>query len=283
MLPAPTNHFPATPIIPALTRNSGVGLSPACATFRATSFANFCQRITIQVLTQTISARRPNPAPNFPEFPPPASPATPAPCQNESRKANLQVYLLICYTEFAVPRKNLASPSSTSSSRGPVGAPRARRRRFPRPLAHRICRPGAARQGGPATTAELARAESMKPQSMGATVAALEEMGMVERKPHPTDGRQMNIELSAKGAAVRNSARDAKRTWLAQAIAQLDDANGKPCSRPARSSSAWWKSEAAAEHRSEPEPTALRVRSPMPGAPCAIAISSCSSPARASR
>jgi DNA-binding MarR family transcriptional regulator len=76
---------------------------------------------------------------------------------------------------------------------------------------------------GPATTAELARAESMKPQSMGTTVAALEEMGMVERKPHPTDGRQVNIELTAKGGAVRKSARDAKRTWLAQAIAQLDD------------------------------------------------------------
>ena len=76
---------------------------------------------------------------------------------------------------------------------------------------------------GPATTADLARAESMKPQSMGTTIAALEEMGMVERKPHPTDGRQMNIELTAKGAAVRKSAKDAKRTWLAQAIAQLDE------------------------------------------------------------
>ena len=75
---------------------------------------------------------------------------------------------------------------------------------------------------GPATTAELARAEGMKPQSMGATVAALEEMGMVERKPHPTDGRQVNIVLTAKGEAVRSSAKDAKRTWLAQAIAQLD-------------------------------------------------------------
>ena len=30
---------------------------------------------------------------------------------------------------------------------------------------------------GPATIAEMARAESMKPQSMGATIAALEEMG----------------------------------------------------------------------------------------------------------
>ena len=76
---------------------------------------------------------------------------------------------------------------------------------------------------GPATTAELARAEGMKPQSMGTTIASLEEMGMVERKAHPTDGRQVNIELTAKGAAVRKSAKDARRTWLAQAIAQLDE------------------------------------------------------------
>lgn len=77
-------------------------------------------------------------------------------------------------------------------------------------------------KNGPATTAELARAESVKPQSMGATVAALEEQGLVERKPHPTDGRQVNIVLTAKGAAIRKSSRDAKRTWLAQAINQLD-------------------------------------------------------------
>jgi DNA-binding MarR family transcriptional regulator len=76
---------------------------------------------------------------------------------------------------------------------------------------------------GPATTADLARAEGMKPQSMGTTVAALEEMGMVERKAHPTDGRQVNIGLTAKGAAVRKSAKDAKQTWLMQAISQLDE------------------------------------------------------------
>ena len=76
---------------------------------------------------------------------------------------------------------------------------------------------------GPATTADLARAEGVKPQSMGTTVAALEERGLVERKPHPTDGRQVFIELTAEGVAVRKSARDAKRTWLAQAIAQLSE------------------------------------------------------------
>jgi DNA-binding MarR family transcriptional regulator len=80
---------------------------------------------------------------------------------------------------------------------------------------------------GPATIAELARAEGVKPQSMGATVAALEEMGIVERKPHPTDGRQMNIALTTKGARVRRDARIAKQTWLAQSIAKLDAAEQK--------------------------------------------------------
>lgn len=75
---------------------------------------------------------------------------------------------------------------------------------------------------GPATTADLARAEGVKPQSMGATVAALEEMGLVGRKPHPIDRRQVNIELTAEGAAVRKNAKDAKRTWLAQAVSRLD-------------------------------------------------------------
>jgi DNA-binding MarR family transcriptional regulator len=76
---------------------------------------------------------------------------------------------------------------------------------------------------GPATTADLARAEYMKPQSMGTTIAALEDMGMVERRPHPTDGRQVHIALTAKGAAARKNAKDAKGRWLAQAIGQLDE------------------------------------------------------------
>jgi len=78
-------------------------------------------------------------------------------------------------------------------------------------------------KNGPATTADLARAEGMKPQSMGTTVAVLEKMGIVERNPHPIDGRQVNIELTAKGAALRKSAKDAKLAWLAHVIAQLDE------------------------------------------------------------
>jgi DNA-binding MarR family transcriptional regulator len=75
---------------------------------------------------------------------------------------------------------------------------------------------------GPATTADLARAERVKPQSMGAAVAALQELGFVERKPHPTDGRQFHIQLTKSGGAMRKAATSAKHTWLAQAIAKLD-------------------------------------------------------------
>jgi DNA-binding MarR family transcriptional regulator len=82
---------------------------------------------------------------------------------------------------------------------------------------------GRLERDGAMTTAELARAESVKPQSMGTTVAGLEEMGLVARKPHPSDGRQMMISLTAKGLEVRTSAREAKRGWLARAVAQLED------------------------------------------------------------
>ena len=75
---------------------------------------------------------------------------------------------------------------------------------------------------GPATTAELARAENMRPQSMSAAVATLEERGLVERKPHPSDGRQVNIALTDRGVAVRSSTKDLKRAWLAQATATLE-------------------------------------------------------------
>lgn len=75
---------------------------------------------------------------------------------------------------------------------------------------------------GPATTAALARAEGMKPQSMGTTIASLEKMGMVKRAPHVTDGRQMLIELTSMGAQLRKKNREVKQMWLSKVIAELD-------------------------------------------------------------
>lgn len=75
---------------------------------------------------------------------------------------------------------------------------------------------------GPATIADLARAESVKPQSMGSTIAALESLNLLQRRPHPTDGRQMLIELTPAGAAELKRTVEAKRAWLLRAISQLD-------------------------------------------------------------
>ncbi|MGR3906349.1 MarR family transcriptional regulator [Burkholderia sp. SR8] len=75
---------------------------------------------------------------------------------------------------------------------------------------------------GPMTTADLARAEAMKPQSMKAILASLEEDGLVERKPHPTDGRQILFLLTAAGVAARRKRDTAKHQWLGAAIERLD-------------------------------------------------------------
>ena len=75
---------------------------------------------------------------------------------------------------------------------------------------------------GPATISELARAEVVKPQSMGTAIAALEGMGMVERKADPTDGRQMNIKLTDKGSLIRRTTRDSS---LAVLRSQRSDAH----------------------------------------------------------
>jgi DNA-binding MarR family transcriptional regulator len=76
---------------------------------------------------------------------------------------------------------------------------------------------------GPATSADLARAEGVTPQSMGTAIAALAEMGLIERRAHPKDGRQMVVNLTAKGIALRERSRTAKETWLFQALERLDN------------------------------------------------------------
>ncbi|MEE1750680.1 MULTISPECIES: MarR family transcriptional regulator [unclassified Streptomyces] len=72
---------------------------------------------------------------------------------------------------------------------------------------------------GPATTATLARAEYVRPQSMRLTLGALESQGLVERAPDPEDGRKSVMSLTESGTATLAEVRAAKRDWLAQALA----------------------------------------------------------------
>lgn len=76
-------------------------------------------------------------------------------------------------------------------------------------------------EGGAMSTADLARAESVKPQSMGGTLSVMETEGLVERSPHPSDGRQFLFALTAKGMDARRRTRAAKQSWLAEAVSQL--------------------------------------------------------------
>ncbi|QKV91920.1 MarR family transcriptional regulator [Streptomyces sp. NA02950] len=78
--------------------------------------------------------------------------------------------------------------------------------------------------GGPATTAALARAELIRPQSMRGILAALEERGLVERTPHPTDGRQIDFSVTERGLRAITAARQAKRSWLLDAMTTRLDA-----------------------------------------------------------
>jgi DNA-binding MarR family transcriptional regulator len=57
---------------------------------------------------------------------------------------------------------------------------------------------------------------------MGASLAQMEEEGLVRRKAHPTDGRQILFELTPAGIEGRYRRRLAKREWLLSAIAKLD-------------------------------------------------------------
>jgi DNA-binding MarR family transcriptional regulator len=77
---------------------------------------------------------------------------------------------------------------------------------------------------GPSTVADLARAEHVKPQSMGTTVASLEEEGLVARKADANDGRRWNASLTEAGKSVLLSGRAARQAWLSRAIEErLDD------------------------------------------------------------
>ncbi len=75
-------------------------------------------------------------------------------------------------------------------------------------------------RGGPATAAALAKQEQISPQSMGATLAALHERGLVARRADPADGRRIVLSISAAGLRALRSRRDERVEQLAAALAQ---------------------------------------------------------------
>ena len=74
-------------------------------------------------------------------------------------------------------------------------------------------------RGGPATPGALAKLEQISPQSMGATLGALELRGLVERRPDPGDGRRAVMSLTEAGRQALWQRRNARTQQLAKALA----------------------------------------------------------------
>jgi DNA-binding MarR family transcriptional regulator len=73
---------------------------------------------------------------------------------------------------------------------------------------------------GAATVSSLARAEGMRPQSMRAIVAPLQESGLIRGAPDPSDGRQTLMSLTPKCLKWLQEGRAARQDWLATIISQ---------------------------------------------------------------
>jgi len=71
---------------------------------------------------------------------------------------------------------------------------------------------------GPATVTTLARMAGVRSQSMGATVASLEALGLVKGSPDPADGRQTILSLTPVCREKIRTGRAARHEWLLRAI-----------------------------------------------------------------
>ncbi|WNE95879.1 MarR family transcriptional regulator [Streptomyces luomodiensis] len=71
---------------------------------------------------------------------------------------------------------------------------------------------------GPASTSDLAAAERVRPQSMAATLGALDERGLIQRRPDPHDGRRQLVSVSEAGGAFLADKRRAGEEWLARSL-----------------------------------------------------------------
>ena len=74
---------------------------------------------------------------------------------------------------------------------------------------------------GPMSPGELAAHERVQPPSMTRVVVALEGMGLVTRTPHPTDGRQVVIDLTPAAEQLLTEEARAREAWLAGQLHQL--------------------------------------------------------------
>jgi DNA-binding MarR family transcriptional regulator len=74
---------------------------------------------------------------------------------------------------------------------------------------------------GAMTPRELAEAERVQPPTITRIIARLEERGLIQRTPHPTDGRQVILAPSPAGRQLLDEYQRVRDEWLAQRVSRL--------------------------------------------------------------
>jgi DNA-binding MarR family transcriptional regulator len=86
---------------------------------------------------------------------------------------------------------------------------------------------------GALTPGRLAAREGVQPPSMTRVIAALEELGYVERNPHPSDGRQSIVTLTPAGLALIEETISVREAWLDHELAALSEPEREVLARAA--------------------------------------------------
>ncbi|HEY5317025.1 MAG TPA: MarR family transcriptional regulator [Solirubrobacteraceae bacterium] len=73
---------------------------------------------------------------------------------------------------------------------------------------------------GTSSIGELAAGERVRPQSMAQTICDLEGLSLIARRPDPSDGRRVLVELTESGQRTLAEDRRKREGWLAQAITE---------------------------------------------------------------
>ncbi|MER7837597.1 MarR family transcriptional regulator [Streptomyces sp. NPDC096040] len=73
-------------------------------------------------------------------------------------------------------------------------------------------------RSGPTTSSALARQVQITAQAMGATLSALRDRGLVERRPDPNDGRRVVLTVTDAGRQALQDKRNARAELIAQAL-----------------------------------------------------------------
>ncbi len=74
---------------------------------------------------------------------------------------------------------------------------------------------------GPMTLTVLAKAEGVRSQSMGETVAALKAVDLVAGTPDPSDGRQTVLALTPAARQLILASRASREDWLFDRLSRL--------------------------------------------------------------